>query len=148
MEVFKAALTDLDKIAELFDGYRQFYRQAPDKDKAKQFIADRMINEESHIYTCKNQQGEYLGFVQLYPLFSSVRMKRLWLLNDLFVAPIHRGKGVSKVLINRAKELAKETNASGLLLETEKSNTIGNQLYPSTGFKKYDETYFYFWENK
>lgn len=148
MKVFQASLEDLNGIVDLFDDYRQFYRQNSDKVAAAQFLSERITNGESHIYSCKNEEDEYMGFVQLYPLFSSVRMKRLWLLNDLFVAPQHRGKGISKMLINKAKELAAATNASGLLLETEKTNMIGNQLYPSTGFNKYDETYFYFWENK
>jgi hypothetical protein len=44
-------------------------------------------------------------------------------------------------------QLAKLTNAAGILLETEKENKIGNQLYPSSGFGLYDKTNFYFWDN-
>ncbi len=75
-----------------------------------------------------------VGFVQLYPLFSSTRMEKLWLLNDLFVIPNFRGKGISVELINQAKQLVKQTGACGLMLETEKNNIIGNNLYLKTGF--------------
>ena len=68
------------------------------------------------------------GFTQLYPLFSSTRMKRYWLLNDLFVNENHRGKGHSKALIESAKELCRETKACGILLETDKTNEIGNNF--------------------
>ncbi len=71
-------------------------------------------------------------------------MKRLWLLNDLFVAKEFRGQGISKLLIERAKQLAEQTHAAGLLLETEKTNEIGNQLYPSAGFNL-EANNFYFW---
>ena len=71
----------------------------------------------------------------------------MWLLNDLYVAPDFRGQGISKQLINRAKELARTTEACGILLETEKSNTIGNQLYPRTGFEL-ESNHFYFWTNE
>ncbi|WP_271711513.1 GNAT family N-acetyltransferase [Marinigracilibium pacificum] len=73
-------------------------------------------------------------------------MKRVWLLNDLFVDEKYRGKGISVALINRAKKLAKETNAVGLMLETEKSNDIGNNLYPKTGFTLDKDHNYYSWE--
>jgi len=87
------------------------------------------------------------GFTQLYPLFSSTRMKRYWLLNDLFVNENHRGKGHSKALIEKAKELCIATNACGILLETDKTNEIGNQLYPNCGFEQYTHANFYEWTN-
>ncbi|MGO4710808.1 GNAT family N-acetyltransferase [Chryseobacterium sp. 2TAF14] len=58
------------------------------------------------------------------------------------------GKGFSKQLIEASKELAKSTDAAGVLLETGKSNEIGNRLYPSCGFEIYDEVNFYEWTNK
>ena len=72
----------------------------------------------------------------------------MWLLNDLFVKEDSRGNGYSKLLIERAKALAIETEAAGLSLETEKSNHIGNSLYPDLGFELDTEHNFYFWENK
>jgi GNAT superfamily N-acetyltransferase len=83
----------------------------------------------------------------LYPLFSSTRMKRLWLLNDLFVDKEYRGKGVSKQLIAAAKELCKQTNACGLVLETAKKNIVGNDLYPKVGFSLDKEHNYYSWDN-
>ena len=71
-------------------------------------------------------------------------MKRLWLLNDLYVNEAYRGRGISKQLINAAKDLARSTDAAGVLLETEPSNIIGNRLYPATDFEL-EENNFYFW---
>jgi ribosomal protein S18 acetylase RimI-like enzyme len=70
-------------------------------------------------------------------------MKKLWLLNDLFVLPQARSKGISGKLIEKAKELVKQSNASGIFLETEKSKMIGNSLYPKTGFELNKESNFY-----
>jgi GNAT superfamily N-acetyltransferase len=75
-------------------------------------------------------------------------MKKIWLLNDLFVHPQFRGKAVSVGLIEKAKELVRETNASGMFLETEKSNLIGNKLYPKTEFELNEGSNFYEWNNK
>ena len=68
------------------------------------------------------------------------------MLNDLFVLPEYRGKHISKQLIDSAKQLVHETGAAGILLETEKSNEIGNYVYSSAGFVRYDETNFYWWQ--
>jgi len=72
-------------------------------------------------------------------------MGKLWLLNDLFVNPSFRGKGVSIGLIEKAKELVRDTNACGMFLETEKSNIVGNNLYPKTGFELNEGSNFYEW---
>ena len=87
-----------------------------------------------------------MGFVQLYPIFSSTRMKRLWLLNDLFVQPEYRGKGISIALINEAKNLCRRTGSCGMILETAKDNSIGNNLYIRTGFLPDRDHNYYEWE--
>ena len=93
----------------------------------------------------ENDEQKLAGFVQLYPLFSSTRMKKLWLLNDLFVNSKFRKKGVSIGLIEKAKELVIKSNACGMFLETEKSNLVGNNLYPKTGFALNKDSNFYEW---
>lgn len=142
----KATIQDLSQLAELFDQYRVFYRKVSDIPSAEDFLKERIENKDSEIFVAE-ENGNLVGFVQLYPLFSSTRMKRYWLLNDLYVNKNHRGKGYSKELIEDAKELAKLTKASGVLLETGKSNDIGNQLYPACGFELYDSVNFYEWTN-
>ncbi|MNU19336.1 Acetyltransferase (GNAT) family protein [compost metagenome] len=143
----KATIQDLPQLAELFDQYRVFYHKESDISAAENFLKQRIENKDSEIFVAESEE-KLTGFVQLYPLFSSTRMKRYWLLNDLYVNENYRGKGFSKKLIEEAKQLAKSTNASGILLETGKSNDIGNQLYPSCGFEIYDEVNFYEWTNK
>lgn len=142
----KATIQDLSQLAKLFDQYRVFYRKVSDIPSAEDFLKERIENKDSEIFVAE-ENGNLVGFVQLYPLFSSTRMKRYWLLNDLYVNKNHRGKGYSKELIEDAKELAKLTKASGVLLETGKSNDIGNQLYPACGFELYDSVNFYEWTN-
>ena len=140
----KATIDDLSQLAQLFDEYRMFYHKTSDISGAEQFISERLENRDSEIFVVE-EDGKLGGFVQLYPLFSSTRMKRYWLLNDLYVNSNSRGKGYSKVLIE-AKVLCRTSDSCGMYLETGKENIIGNQLYPSAGFKKYDEVNFYEWE--
>lgn len=146
MKIRPATLNDLPQLSLLFDAYREFYQQVPAPEQAAQFLRERLQQQESVIYVA-DEKGELLGFVQLYPLFSSTRMKRFWLLNDLFVSTDHRGKGISLALIEQAKELCRVSDSSGMMLETQKSNTIGNQLYPRAGFNLDTGHNFYFWES-
>lgn len=142
----KAVITDLPQLAELFDQYRIFYHKSSDIPSASDFLRERIENKDSEIFVAE-ENGILTGFVQLYPIFSSTRMQRYWLLNDLYVNANHRGKGYSKELIEDAKELCKTSNACGILLETGKGNDVGNQLYPACGFELYDSVNFYEWSN-
>ena len=141
MIIREATLNDLNSLAKLFDSYRTFYRKPSDVAAAKEFLQQRMINKESIIFIA--EENDAVAFAQLYPLFSSTRMKRLWLLNDLFVDPEFRRKGISKLLISRCFQLAKETNACGVMLETERSNIIANQLYQKTGFQLVESNFYF-----
>ena len=132
--VREAGLEDVDRLAPLFDGYRQFYRQHADLEGARRFLAERLGAGESRVFVAETADGWPLGFVQLFPSFSSVSMKRLWILNDLFVAPDARRSGVARVLMDRAREFAVETGAKGLILETESHNAPAKRLYEDLGW--------------
>jgi len=145
MNIRSAKKTDLEQLGKLFDEYRVFYRKDSDLDGAISFLKERLEQTDSEIFVAEGEDQNLGGFVQLYPLFSSTRMKKYWLLNDLYVNPNFRGKQVSVKLIERAKKLVRDTLACGMFLETEKSNLIGNKLYPRTGFKLNKVSNFYEW---
>jgi len=131
--ILKADISDIEPVANLFDAYREFYGKSKDIALSIQFINDRMNSNESSILLAKIK-GEYVGFTQLYPFFSSVRATRLMVLNDLFVYPEYRGKGVAKRLIESAVELAKSEGCGGLILETTEDNIHAQSLYEKLGW--------------
>jgi len=142
----KATIKHLESLNDLFDQYRRFYKKTSDLEGSRQFLRERIEKSESEIYLAWDGNIA-TGFAQLFPVFSSTRLARLWILNDLFVHPDHRGKGISKALIDRAKQLCRDSNACGMYLETGKGNDIGNQLYPATNFNLMDSVNFYEWDN-
>lgn len=135
---------DLEAISVLFDAYRQFYGRDSDLAGAREFLEARMNNNESIIFMASNDDGAAVGFTQLYPIFSSVGMRRVWLLNDLFVAESARRSGVASQLIDATRELARSTDAAGLLLETQVENHRAQQLYEKIGFVRNEATWFYY----
>lgn len=142
----KAVAEDCTELSILFDEYRIFYGKESDVKSAENFLRERIHNKDSEIFVAESE-GNLVGFVQLYPLFSSTRMKKYWLLNDLFIKEKFRGNGFSKRLIEECKTICQQSLACGILLETGKDNSIGNHLYPNTGFELYDGVNFYEWTN-
>lgn len=143
----KATLNDVDAVAELFDQYRTWYGKESNVTGAIEFLKARISKDESIVFIVV--EGDVMaGFTQLYPVFSSMRMQRQWLLNDLFVKDEYRGRGFSKALLEQAKELCRQTQACGFTLETAKSNNIGNKLYPAMGMELNTAFSFYNWDVK
>jgi GNAT superfamily N-acetyltransferase len=134
----RAELDDLDALVPLFDAYRRFYGQASDLPGARAFLADRFKRGESVIFLAV-VDGAIVGFTQLYPSFSSVSMRRLWVLNDLFVTPDARKSGAGRALLERAERWAAETGAKGLTLSTQVTNLGAQRLYEACGWTKDDE---------
>lgn len=129
----QAVLADLDLIAPLFDGYRCFYGKDTDLATARAFIAERLILRESVIFLALDGADKALGFTQLYPSFSSVSARRIWILNDLFVASPSRGLGVGKALLDAARQFAGQTGAKRLVLSTAHDNPA-QKLYESQAY--------------
>ncbi|MBO1627395.1 GNAT family N-acetyltransferase [Bacillus arachidis] len=142
MKIYEAKITDLDGLAVVFNNYRMFYRQESNVEEAKMFLRNRIEREESIIFVAV-EDGQYLGFTQLYPSFSSVSMKELWILNDLFVQEGKRGAGIGKKLLEAARTFALENGAKGLKLQTEIDNKSAQRLYAENGYLR-DNRYFHY----
>ena len=110
VEIRQATLADLDNLAPLFDAYRQFYRQTSDPEGSRRFLLARFENNQSVIFIAFHE-GSPIGFVQLYPTFSSTAMARIFALNDLFVSPEARRRGAGAALLQRAAEYGRAVGA-------------------------------------
>jgi len=143
LEIIRASQKDVDRVAPLFDQYREFYKERADAEGARSFLMERLTKNESVVFLAVDRELSAVGFIQLYPSFSSVSMKRLWILNDLFVLPAARKRGVGEALLQRAEEFARQTNAKGLELETWVNNLPAQHLYEKCGWKRNVEFYQY-----
>ncbi len=145
IHINQAKIDDLELLAPLFDGYRVFYNQTSDLKAAEAFLHDRFKNKDSIIYIAFIND-EAVGFTQLYPLFSSVSMQPMLILNDLYVSKKQRSKGVGQELINRAKSHCEANNLKGLGIQTDRDNPA-QHLYERMGFVR-DTDLQFFWTNK
>ncbi|MDZ5435179.1 GNAT family N-acetyltransferase [Pseudomonas fluorescens] len=134
IQALRADAASIERIAPLFDAYRGFYGQPSNLAQSRDFIAERIARDESVIFHAVDASGETLGFVQMFPTFSSIDAHRTWLLGDLFTAPAARGKGVGRLLMNTARDFARLMGARGMTLETATDNISAQRLYESLGY--------------
>ena len=142
METRRATVADLAALVPLYDGYRQFYHQPSDLALAERFLRDRLTLEDSVIFLA-DTGGRAEGFTQLYPIWSSISASRAWVLNDLFVAPSARGRGVAQALLERARRHGEATGAAWLALSTGRENHAAQRLYERLGWVRDTEFHHY-----
>ncbi|MEX0288655.1 MAG: N-acetyltransferase family protein [Flavobacteriaceae bacterium] len=143
IEVIRAGEAQLDALVPLFDGYRVFYKQDSNLKAARSFLAERLKNEESVIFMAL-ENGQAVGFTQLYTTFSSVSLEAVFILNDLYVDTLSRKKGIGELLLEQAKAFCKDKGYKGLALETATDNPA-QKLYERLGWEKDSHCFHYFW---
>lgn len=145
MEIIRINNKQVDLVADLFDKYRVFYKKESAIESGRQFIQARLDNNESVIFVALDtDKSTVVGFTQLYPTYSSVRVVKNWILNDLYVDKEYRKQGIGEKLIQTAMNFAKENNAKFVQLSTAIDNYTAQSLYEQIGFKKQEpETDFY-----
>jgi ribosomal protein S18 acetylase RimI-like enzyme len=140
--VRRATLHDLDRLIPLFDAYRQFYGQPSDLIVARRFLSDRLVRKESVVLIAEDGTGRAVGFVQLYPSFSSILAAPMYVLSDVFVIPDARRRGVGTLLLKSAAETAHADGAGRVELATAITNAPAQRLYEALGWRR-DEFYQY-----
>ena len=144
LQIYRAESNHAEKIAPLFDAYQVFYGQTSNLLESYNYLDQRLKLGESTVFYAQDNFGELLGFVQLYPTFSSVSARRTWVLNDLFTVESGRGQGVGRALLEMAKSFVISTGAKGIYLETGANNKNAQRLYESQGYVKDSGYYSYY----
>jgi ribosomal protein S18 acetylase RimI-like enzyme len=140
-EITRVFDIDLSGMVNLFNNYRIFYKQPTDMLGCKEYLKQRIKQNESIIYEAQHENIS-AGFVQLYPSFSSVSMQKVYILNDLYVSEEFRGKGIGTELITYAeKELAK-SGIKKISLKTAYDNQA-KSLYKKLGYEEEIEFFHY-----
>jgi len=137
--VRRASPADAARVAPLFDAYRQFYGLAPDRELSRRFLTERLERGESVVLLAQDSAGAALGFVQMYPTFSSLRAASVFVLYDLYVASDARRLGVARALMRAAVDEARAAGAAALTLQTARTNRAAQQLYESLGWRRDEE---------
>lgn len=141
----QAIIQDLPKIVPIFDSYREYFGQLKDPAAVNQFLFEKFEHLESVIFIAQ-LRDEVIGFAQLYPVFSSLTLQRVWLLNDFFIEEEFRGSGVGTQLFATVKEFTLLTRSKGIELSVEHTNKKAWTFWEKQGFKMDEEFRYYFYK--
>jgi GNAT superfamily N-acetyltransferase len=125
---------DLGALVPLFDAYRIFYRQPSDPALARDYLAKRLGAGEYVGFLARDAAGKAIGFALMSQTFSSVGLKRIWLLNDIFVDPQVRKSGAGAALMKAVEDFARTTGAGRLDLFTARTNATAQSVYKRAGW--------------
>ncbi len=142
MNVRRATPADLEALLPLVHGYRRFYRQEHDAQRERAFMEAHLRDGTSVVYVAE-EDGTLVGFVQLFHTFSTVFLAPALILEDLFVDPGVRGRGVGSALIGAAEEYARAIGAAVMFLETAVDNVPAQAVYERKGWTRESQFYKY-----
>ena len=134
---------DFEKIGEVFNLYRQFYEKESNIEACKNYIHERLINNEAQIFYIENEK-ECMGITQLYMTFDSLELSKKIILYDLYVRSEYRNKGIGRMLMNAAKSFAEKKGVTSIELSTSINNKNAQSLYESLEYQRDTEFYDYY----
>jgi ribosomal protein S18 acetylase RimI-like enzyme len=133
MNIEAVGEADLGDLLPMLRAYCDFYEVAPpDADLealARALIADP--EREGLQLIARGEEGKPLGFATLYWTWQTLTAGRAAVMNDLFVHPQARGKGIGRALIEECRRRAREHGCPELVWETAPDNEAGQHLYDS-----------------
>jgi ribosomal protein S18 acetylase RimI-like enzyme len=132
-----AATGDVERLKELMVQYIvDFYNQPqPNDEDLVGLIQHLQGNPHAGLQYVAEEKGQLLGFSTLYFTFSTLKVKRQAILNDLFVIPEARGKKVGEELFQKSLDYIRENQFASMTWETSKDNVIAQSLYNKMGGK-------------
>jgi GNAT superfamily N-acetyltransferase len=126
-----------EDLLPLIAAYQRFYEvEEIDEERNRAFFRRFLAPSEDGLLLGARADDRFLGYACLYWHFSSLSAEEAVLMNDLFVEPDARGRGVGRALIEAAAEVARERGAAYLEWSTAPSNHTAQRLYDSTGAER------------
>ncbi len=133
MRIIQASLEHLDQLTPMFIRYREFYNAMPQQDESKDFLTQR-LNKQEAIILLAIENDAPLGFCLVYPSFSSVLLRPIWIINDMYVTEESRRKQVAKKLLKDIEQRARAHDVVRLRVSIHASNEIAQRLYEASDF--------------
>src|SRR4051794_35183971 len=129
---------EFETLLPLIAAYQRFYEVEEIDSDRNRFFFRRFLapSDDGELLAARDESGLILGYACLYWHFSSLAAVETVLMNDLFVAPEARGRGIGRTLIEATAEVARERGAAWVEWSTAPDNHTAQRLYDSlTGEK-------------
>jgi GNAT superfamily N-acetyltransferase len=122
-------------VAPLFDAFRVSHGQPSDFALSSSYLDQRLAYGQSLLFVSKTARHQPIGFAQIYPSFSSLALKPVWILNDIFVLPEARGQGEATRLLRFIKNAAQRAMVARISLATLNENLIAQKAFEGLGWE-------------
>jgi GNAT superfamily N-acetyltransferase len=138
IEVGPVQEEEFDTLLPLIAAYQSFYEVDEIDNERNRFFFRRFLapSADGELLAARDETGLILGYACLYWHFSSLRAVETVLMNDLFVAPDSRGRGIGRTLIEASREVARRRGAAWLEWATAPDNHTAQRLYDSMTSEK------------
>ncbi len=142
MEVTSLKKDDREQWESLYYGYAEFYNM-PMNQEILENIWSWIFDKNNKFYglIAKNENGEAMGFMHCRAMPSPLRGAEVGFLDDLFVAPKARGKGVVESLYEALNDFAANQDWPFVRWITAENNYRGRAVYDKVADKTSWQTY-------
>ena len=115
MRIRPGDLPDVPVIAELIRGLARYEKLEHEIRTTEEKLTDTLFGKRRYAETLiAEEDGEPLGFALFFHSYSTFLAQPGIYLEDLFVKPEHRGRGVGRALLERLAQLAVERGCGRL----------------------------------
>lgn len=143
MQIEQLSEKYIDQLIDVVEEYRKFCGFSASYEQTKKFFQYLFTNEKSVTFIAISDNDEVMGFVNLYPSYSTLALSKIWILNDLAVSSRFRRMGLAQKLIKRVITFAEETGAVRVELKTQITNRGAQKFYSEIGFKVDKDNIYY-----
>lgn len=123
----------IQRLLPLMRGYCDFYNVAP-SDASLLFMSRSLLADPTHegVQLLATDSGQDVGFATLYWSWETTS-GRVGVMNDLYVVPTSRGRGVGSALINACLERCRSHGAVRMIWQTAVDNRAAQAVYDHIG---------------
>src|SRR6202162_825447 len=126
--------SQVQRLLPLMRQYCEFYRVAP-SDEGLLTMARALVADPTHegMQLLATDGGTDIGFATLFWSGETTISSRVGVMNDLYVVPACRGRGVSSALVDACLQRCREHNASRMIWQTALDNPRAEAVYDHIG---------------
>jgi GNAT superfamily N-acetyltransferase len=129
------AETDLAALSALVDAYRVFYDQPENLIGATAFVRERLASKDSRFFVVRVPNAGIVAFAHLLTSLDTLALRRIGILEDIYVENDHRKGGIGGALLDAAEAYARERGFSRLTISTAHQNRAAQRLYLAHGYE-------------
>jgi GNAT superfamily N-acetyltransferase len=139
VEIRPARTDEIEEMLPLIRAYCEFYETEPDDDGLRSMFETLITDPSQGAVYIARDGGSAVGFATLDWKWSSLKAAKIGYLEDLFVDPEARGKGIADALIEVCANRCRELGMPAMSWLTAPDNHRAQQVYDRTGAEA--ETY-------